>query len=161
MRQAQSYGAERSKLQNYTTLLPRFETEFAETKALLLDTMSEQGRGDWQSGIQQDGLIRTFEDLLTAGGVTTYSDGSNAFLGAYMSLYDFIAAKVVCSAFTEGELRSLQRYYTRQTYLSPIFSLVAGSCRDELARREKAELAMATGAVPASSVTAVANLFAH
>jgi len=136
-----SYVDQRNELKLWSGLLPYFQREFDESRELLLGKMSAQCRLKWESRENLGDLCNTFEDLLTAAGVTTYSDGSTAFLGAYMSFFDFTAAKVVCAEFSDKELQVLQSYYERQQYLSPIFGLVKGSCRDELARRAvKAEV---------------------
>ena len=129
-----SYAKQRTELHLWSGLLPYFAKEFAETKALLLEQETAEGRLAWENG-NTSHLCNIFEDLLTAAGVTTYEDGSIAFLGAYMSFFDFTAAKVVCAEFSNKELEVMRSYYERQRYLSPIFGLVAGSCRDELARR--------------------------
>ena len=135
-RGASSYADQRKALGLWTGLLPYFANEFAESKALLLDTITAECRLGWESGKNRSHLRNTFEDLLTAAGVTTYGDGSTAFLGAYMSFYDFSAAKVVCAEFSVKELQVLKTYYESQRHLSPIFGLVFGSCRDELERRQ-------------------------
>jgi hypothetical protein len=136
-----SYVEQRNALKLWSGLLPYFEKEFAESKALLLDPQTQESRQSWTEGVNRGTLRDTFEDLLTAAGVTTYGDGGIAFLGAYMSFYDFKAAEVVCAEFNESELVVLRAYYQAVNYLSPIYGLVAGSCRDELERRNKKRLA--------------------
>ena len=108
-------------------------TEYKETKALLWP--KAKARKGWLVAQNFSDMRDTFEDLLQNAGVSTYQDGHSAFLGSYNSLYDFAAAKVVCSEFNVQELEKLRDYYRGTGYLSPIFNLVASSC--EAAIKEK------------------------
>jgi hypothetical protein len=129
------YADQRKALGLWVGLLPYWANEFREMKVLLLDDVTPKFRESLSLEESLGSLRDIFEDLLQSAGVSTYSDGSSAFLGAYNSLYDFIAAKVVCQEFSVSELTNLRNYYERQRYLSPIFGLVFGSCRDAIEKR--------------------------
>ena len=110
----------------------RYQPTFATIRDLLL-VPGDPARAEWCD----DTLDRTFVDVLTAGGGTTYKDGRTAFLGAYSSRLDYEVLKEVCALFTDPELARIVSIYRANHYLSPIFGLLASWTAMIVERRNK------------------------
>ena len=73
--------------------------------------------------------ILEIEDLLDEYNVSTYSDGSNACLGAYLSTISYFALEKCIRenkdkiSFEDWEEASI--YWNEQSYLSPMFYLLS------------------------------------
>lgn len=70
--------------------------------------------------------ILEFEDEIgDEGAVVSGIDGRRQMLGAYMSIIEWKPLNEVCTRHSIKNLEYIQKYYEGESYLSPVFGVLA------------------------------------